>query len=147
MRHYREQESEIVMPGPVVQIKCSQCGATGTIRQRDIKRLRNPDKWLCGECRGVGENNPNWLGGISRNRGRYSAIMRQRHPKEHRARRIAERALRRGELMPQPCEMHGDEGQEMHHDDYSQPLVVRWFCKRGHRQFHAEQKRGHNDRT
>lgn len=128
------------MPGPVVTIKCSQCPFVGHIRQRDIKRLRNPKKWLCPDCRKLSENNSRWQGGISLNRTRYNAIQRERYPERCRARRIAERALKRGELIPQPCEMHGDKADDMHHDDHDFPLRVRWLCKQGHRQLHKELK-------
>lgn len=37
---------------------------------------------------------------------------------------------RRGKLVPQPCEQcHADASlSRMHHEDYTKPLVVRWFC-------------------
>lgn len=41
--------------------------------------------------------------------------------------------LRRGKLKRQPCEVCGTRKQiEMHHDDYSKPLAVRWFCRTHH---------------
>ena len=39
---------------------------------------------------------------------------------------------RRGHLIPQPCEACGDENVQKHHDDYSKPLAVRWFCRECH---------------
>lgn len=118
------------MPGPIVQIRCSQCQRFYNIRRRDIKRIKGEP--LCGECRGVGPNNPNWKDGISRDRGRYSAEMRRRHPEHYRARRMAERARRSGRLVPQPCEICGALKVEMHHDDYSQPYHVHWLCPTCH---------------
>jgi hypothetical protein len=44
------------------------------------------------------------------------------------ARRIANMAVQRGRLIPQPCEFCGQPAMEKHHDDYSRPLDVRWFC-------------------
>ena len=46
-------------------------------------------------------------------------------------------AIRRGELVRQPCEVCGSEPADAHHADYSEPLVVRWFCRRHHQQHHA----------
>ena len=49
---------------------------------------------------------------------------------------------RRGLLTPQSCEVCG-EPAEMHHEDYEQPLLVRWICKTHHRELHrSRQKRG-----
>jgi hypothetical protein len=50
------------------------------------------------------------------------------------------KAVRRGLLVPQPCERCGFEGRckdgrrkvHAHHDDYSKPLEVRWLCKACH---------------
>jgi hypothetical protein len=45
-----------------------------------------------------------------------------------------ERALKNGVLVPQPCEICGDVRVEAHHEDYSQPLAVRWLCFAHHRE-------------
>lgn len=43
---------------------------------------------------------------------------------------------RRGKLVPQPCEVCGAAEVEMHHDDYSKPLEVRWLCREHHMAHH-----------
>lgn len=68
--------------------------------------------------------------------------------REHRARLEAahaavRRALRDGTLERGPCEFEGSECEgriESHHDDYDQPLVVRWVCHAHHRQLHGRRK-------
>lgn len=55
----------------------------------------------------------------------------------HIARWKTHRALKRGRLVKQPCEVCNAPDVEAHHDDYSQPLAVRWLCKEHHRAHHA----------
>lgn len=52
------------------------------------------------------------------------------------ARSYAKTYLKRGHLHKEPCEVCGDENVEMHHDDYSKPLQVRWLCRRCHLDHH-----------
>jgi RNA polymerase-binding transcription factor DksA len=54
-----------------------------------------------------------------------------------RARIDVRNALRRGDLTRGPCEVCGEKA-EAHHDDYSQPLVVRWLCRQHHAEHHAK---------
>lgn len=44
--------------------------------------------------------------------------------------------VRRGKIVPQPCEDCGSMPTEAHHDDYSKPLQVRWKCRQCHRAHH-----------
>jgi len=38
-------------------------------------------------------------------------------------------------LVPEPCEVCGDKA-ERHHPDYTQPLLVKWLCRRHHAEVH-----------
>jgi hypothetical protein len=62
----------------------------------------------------------------------------RKNPSLQAARRIALRALRRDELkQPIMCEACGDQPwAEMHHDDYSKPLEVKFFCNSCHKLVH-----------
>ena len=51
------------------------------------------------------------------------------------ARSYANVYLKRGKLVRQPCEVCGADA-EMHHDDYSKPLDVRWLCREHHLDHH-----------
>ena len=62
------------------------------------------------------------------------------------ARRLAGQAVKKAisarTLTRSSCERCGKKrGIEAHHDDYSNPLVVRWFCRVCHRRHHAELRR------
>lgn len=59
------------------------------------------------------------------------------HPVAYVARSIANNAKAAGVLTEGPCEFSGMECNgriEMHHEDYSKPLEVRWLCTFHHRQ-------------
>ena len=43
---------------------------------------------------------------------------------------------RRGQIPRVPCEWCGSAESQMHHDDYDQPLRVRWFCRPCHLELH-----------
>jgi ribosomal protein S27AE len=43
----------------------------------------------------------------------------------------------RGHLVSRPCETCGSAQVEMHHDDYTKPLEVRWLCRTCHLSEHG----------
>lgn len=74
---------------------------------------------------------------------RKHAETRARYPDRKRARDLAYAAIRRGELVPGPCERAGTDcrgGIEAHHADYDKPLEVRWVCRRHHRALDRERQ-------
>lgn len=52
------------------------------------------------------------------------------------ARSYANVFVNRGTLLKKPCEVCGKKAQ-MHHDDYTKPLEVRWFCRDHHLELHG----------
>ena len=46
-------------------------------------------------------------------------------------------AVRRGEVVKQPCVRCGEKKSFGHHDDYSKPLDVIWLCALHHRERHT----------
>jgi ribosomal protein S27AE len=50
-------------------------------------------------------------------------------------------AIKTGNLMQMPCQKCGDQNAQAHHDDYSKPLNVRWFCPKHHAEHHVEMRR------
>jgi len=83
-----------------------------------------------------GALNPNWKGGISTDYYRYKLIQIERYPQRVKAREIAREAIRSGKLTKQVCEICGSNNTQAHHDDYNNPLAVRWLCVKHHRQYH-----------
>ena len=81
---------------------------------------------------------------IRKESGEY---MSPRNRLRHLAMKAAQRAIRNGILIKQPCEVcgvgvdaklkHGRPLVQAHHDDYRFPLCVRWLCMPHHRSWHA----------
>lgn len=86
----------------------------------------------------VGERNPHWKGkGGNYDWAEYQRLDRERHPDHHLARKLTRAAIARGEIVRQPCERCGSPKSSPHHPDYSQPLLVRWLCRKHHREAHG----------
>lgn len=55
-----------------------------------------------------------------------------------RARKALNHAVAAGRVVPQPCETCTAPRAQAHHDDYSQPLQVRWLCAGCHSKLHNQ---------
>lgn len=64
-----------------------------------------------------------------------------RNPQKVRAHRKVARAKRAGRLVPMLCEVCGAPNAQAHHDDYRNPLDVRWLCPKHHRAEHLRLRR------
>ena len=60
-----------------------------------------------------------------------------------RTRANARYAIKTGKLVKQPCEVCSNPIVQAHHDDYSNPLKVRWLCQIHHAEIHRK-KQSHN---
>jgi len=70
---------------------------------------------------------------------------RKRNPDKTKAQAIVARAVRGGKLFRKPCEVCGiNEQIHAHHDDYLEPLNVRWLCAAHHSQWHSKNGPGKN---
>ena len=57
---------------------------------------------------------------------------KKRYPKKERARRILQRHVKQGKVQKQPCIVCKKKNSQAHHEDYSKPLDVIWFCALHH---------------
>lgn len=97
---------------------CQRCG-------KELEAGRTARAKVCwGGCFRAGEADAN-----RERRAQYS-------PARRRAYILVQSAMARGDLVRRPCEICG-KGGEAHHDDYSEPLNVRWLCRSHHRLHHA----------
>lgn len=116
---------------------CDECGA-GFIGDR--KESRFCSRECTAVARGkeqIGENNPCWKGGISKNFYHYKNLQVERYPERIAARAAVASAIRAGKLVRGPCEKCQKAKSHAHHDDYAKPLEVRWFCRKHHRKLHG----------
>lgn len=50
------------------------------------------------------------------------------------------RLIRKGLLIQKPCEVCGLEDSQSHHDDYQDPINIRWLCSWHHAEHHKNEK-------
>jgi hypothetical protein len=55
---------------------------------------------------------------------------------KHNCRSLTRYAIKTKTLVRQPCEVCGAPRAQAHHEDYSKPLEVRWFCQKHHAELH-----------
>lgn len=60
----------------------------------------------------------------------------KRYKGERKAQSLLWKAIDRGEVVQQPCEVCGCEKADAHHPDYNKPLEVMWLCRKHHREWH-----------
>ena len=106
-------------------LRCARCRQLkpATAFDRDRRKRRGRD-YRCRQCRAA-------------------EYVRRRATPQHEARDVLQKAMRAGKLVkPTVCE---DCGQSFpkgwihgHHEDYSQPLAVRWLCQPCHGKRHRK---------
>lgn len=67
---------------------------------------------------------------------------RQEDTRRSRAHNAVTRAIKKGDLIRQPCIRCGEKKSLAHHEDYDKPLEVMWLCQPCHKQRHKELKEG-----
>lgn len=102
-------------------MQCSKCKG-----QRENKNRR-----YCRKCHS--EYMRNW---------RKSTPLTAEQKQKDNCRSYAGVYKRRGKIIQLPCEICGDINSEMHHEDYSKPLLVKWLCKIHHNEITAKTNSG-----
>lgn len=83
--------------------------------------------------RPVGEEHYLWKGGLAR-KAQWKAEYKQKYPERVKAHELVTTAVKRGKLQRTPCAQCGATKTEAHHEDYTKPLEVMWFCREHHRE-------------
>ncbi len=84
----------------------------------------------------INKDNPKRLARKAKQMRGYTKNLIQR-PK-HQARWASNKAVEAGKIKKQPCYVCGSFKSEKHHQDYTKPLEVKWYCRKHHRELHAK---------
>jgi len=110
--------------------KCRDCAKADSNKHRseNLEKIREYDR---------GRGNRQTTG--------YQAEYKQRYPNKYKAQNMVSNAIRDSKLFKKPCEVCSTEACiHAHHDDYLQPLNIRWLCAAHHQQWHAKNGEGLN---
>lgn len=67
---------------------------------------------------------------------RFKHLEAQNKNMRPKAKQLFRSALKYGKVNRHPCEICGSIEAHGHHDDYSEPLRVRWLCRKHHAEAH-----------
>ena len=109
--------------------KCKECSKVDV----QLNRLKNIDKYRA----------------YDRERGNrlppeYMKAWREKYPIKYKAHTLVGNQVRAGNLVSKPCEVCGSDYTHAHHDDYAEPLNVRWLCPSHHKKWHMDNGEGAN---
>jgi hypothetical protein len=135
--------------------KCFKCGVVKPLSEY-YKHSQMKDGYLnkCVTCSKKDaaahrENNLDRIRAYDRARGNrqdsdYVKEYRLLYPNKYKAHTLVGNAIRGKKLFKKPCEVCGEEKTVGHHDDYLEPLNVRWMCQAHHKQWHSKNGEGLN---
>ena len=117
---------------------CRDCGEEKPISEFRIRSgtVDSPDSycWPCGRARVRGYlRSPEGKAAMRR-------AYRNRDRRKHWVQVFTRAAIQIGLLVRQPCEVCGVTQVHAHHDDYGQPLSVRWLCQAHHAAVHTTER-------
>ena len=132
---------------------CENCGELFLARVRSLKVGRG--KFCSISCNlkkrhatGMrGAVSPNWKGGIAKDPERYRETYNKKHPERYKARQLAQYAVKSGKIEKEPCVVCNSQESEIHHEDYSKPLDIFWFCRKHHLDRDSQLRKERNART
>ena len=112
--------------------KCKQCTKADTARTSAFNST--DPHWVVSERKRQREKSRRY-----RDEGRVSVDTRSRSEKDpvkRYARNLVAKAIKAGEISPEPCVVCQDDKSQSHHEDYARPLDVHWVCARHHSDRH-----------
>ena len=104
--------------------KCKDCAKSDASkhREKNLDKIREYDR---------GRGNRQSIDDLRKYRADY--------PNKYRAHTKVNNEKRKGNLVEKPCEICGSTDRiHAHHDDYLEPLNIRWLCAVHHHQWHSK---------
>ena len=110
--------------------KCKECtkNDVGTHRAQNIEKVRQYD-------RERGKNPERIKAGVE-----ITRIWRAEDKRRQKAHYSVSQAIKKGQLIRQPCCRCNEKHSIAQHEDYDKPLDVMWLCQPCHKQRHKEIK-------
>ena len=122
---------------PTIPRICLRCGKDFLATAYEVKRGRAQ---VCGVRCANGQRRQTPEGWKARRRNKR--LTDPAYRRKDRARDILIKAVRNGTVTRKPCEVCGTMPVDAHHDNYDEPLDVRWFCRKHHLELERELKAG-----
>ena len=119
--------------------KCKDCARTDVSLNRLVRRDKylEYDRCRANHPRRVAARRSRAASAVGRTDRLARNIAQQLNsPEKYRAHYATTIAVRDGRLVRKPCGVCGAAKAQAHHDDYSQPLAVRWLCRAHHLAHH-----------
>ena len=114
--------------GTTIEKRCESCGILFNARKRDIKRGRG--KYCSRRCLAQYGST---VGAMNRKIWKNIKNEAQHIEMKSVAYKLYNAAVRNGTIVKKPCEICGSTLRVAgHHEDYSDPLNVRWLCAKHH---------------
>lgn len=132
------------------QSECKSCKAVRYQENRDHIRSRQAETWKqysVNNRESLKEKGRAYRKNNSEQASAYRAQYKIDFAPKIAAKNAVWSKILTGKIMKQPCEICGNRTADAHHDDYAQPLSVRWLCRRHHSAWHAENGEAPNGRT
>lgn len=122
------------------QKKCRTCKETKPITEYVMDKMRLDG--LLGDCKPCKRKKLSaWRERTPGYNAKHTKKFKELNPEKRSAHLAIARALRAGTVVKQPCSICGNITSESHHEDYSKPLEVIWFCRKHHAEHHAAKRR------
>ena len=106
------------------------------MKKKSAKQLASARQWKKDNPIRVKKMRKRWNEANREKARAHAKRQRELHPDRCKARTTIKNAIRDGRIKRKPCVICGSTKSESHHDDYSKPFDVRWFCRKHHDIFH-----------